>query len=153
MKNCKQKMWVKLGRILEFSFILLFALVLMSFTAGTTKDGIEVTQIYLNSNSSGLEDKQPEYPGGISAFYKFISENIKYPPMAFKKGVEGKVFVQFTIQANGKMSEVTVLRGIGAGCDKETIRVIKSSRKWAPGVRLGVTAPVTMVVPISFRLP
>jgi len=153
MKNCTQKMWVKLARIIEFSYILLIALVLMSFKAGTSKGENGVTQIYLNSNISGLEDKQPEYPGGFNAFYKFISENIKYPPTAVKKGVEGKVFVQFTIQANGKLSEVTVLRGIGSGCDKETVRVIKSSRKWAPGVREGVTAPVTLVVPISFRLP
>jgi len=153
MKNCKQKTSVKLGRIFEFSFLLLLAIGLMSFNAGTSNGGNEVTQIYLNSNSSGLEDKQPEYPGGIKAFYKFISQNIKYPSMALKRGVEGKVFVQFTIQADGKVSEVTVLRGIGAGCDEETVRVIKNSRKWAPGVRKGVTAPVNLVVPITFKLP
>ena len=149
MNNMKN--W-KMGRIFELSFILLFALVLMSFDAGTSKGGKEITQIYLSSNSSDLEDKQPEYPGGITAFLKFVSQNIKYPTMAMRNGVEGKVFVQFTIKADGKISEVSVLRGIGAGCDEETIRVVKSSRKWEPGVRGGVPAPVTMVVPVTFRL-
>ena len=145
------KNW-KLGRILGFSIILTFAFALMSFDVGTSEGGNEITQIYLNSNSSALEDKQPEYPGGITAFIKFVSLKIKYPSMAIKNGVEGKVFVQFTIQADGKMSEVSVLRGIGSGCDEETVRVVKSSRKWAPGVRAGVPAEVTMVVPITFRL-
>ena len=69
--------------------------------------------------------KKPVYPGGTTAFRKFIKENLKYPKTAFENKIEGTVFVQYTIDHKGKVIETKVLKGIGHGCDAEAERILK----------------------------
>lgn len=57
---------------------------------------------------------------------EFIAKNIKYPPMARESGIQGRVFVNFVVEPDGRVSNVKVLRGIGGGCDEEAIRVVES---------------------------
>ena len=77
-----------------------------------------------------IAEKQPEPPGGMSGFYRYIAENLVYPPEARSKCTEGKVFVKFIVTKNGKFEAVQVLKGIGDGCD---IEVISQSAEWMPG--------------------
>lgn len=97
-------------------------------------------------------EQQPEYPGGMRAFFQYIGDKLKYPSLARRSGIEGKVIVQFVVDQQGNISEVKVLRGIGAGCDKEAVRVIKASPNWNPGKQRGKTVKVRMVLPITFKL-
>ena len=99
-----------------------------------------------------IVEKQPQFPGGIGAFYKYFQKKMKYPSQARRMGVEGKVFVQFVVDRSGNISEVKVIRGVGAGCDEEAARVIKNSPKWNPGKQRGIAVKVRMVLPITFRL-
>ena len=69
--------------------------------------------------------KKPVYPGGNTAFRKFIKENLKYPKSALDNKVEGTVFVKYTIDHKGKVIETKVLKGIGHGCDAEAERILK----------------------------
>lgn len=97
-------------------------------------------------------EQQPEYTGGDEARIKFMVENIKYPEEAKKAGIQGKVFVTFVIQADGAVTDVKVLRGIGGGCDEEAVRVVKMMPNWIPGKEQGKNVAVQFNLPIKFRL-
>jgi periplasmic protein TonB len=92
------------------------------------------------------------FKGGIGAFYQYVQKNMKYPSQAQRMGLEGKVFVQFVVGKDGKITDVEVLRGIGAGCDEEAIRVLKNSPAWSPGKQRGRPVRQRMVLPITFKL-
>jgi len=97
-------------------------------------------------------EEQPGYPGGDEARIKYLQENIKYPDEAKELGVQGKVFVTFVVEVDGSITDVKVLRGIGAGCDEEAIRVVKNMPKWVPGKQRGVPVRVQFNLPIKFTL-
>ena len=97
-------------------------------------------------------EKMPSYPGGDEARVKFMVENIKYPAEAKKNIVQGTVFVNYIVRADGSITDVKILRGIGGGCDEEAIRVIKLMPKWNPGMDKGKPVDVEFVMPIKFAL-
>lgn len=99
-----------------------------------------------------IVEQQPEYPGGMGAFYAFVTKKLKYPSQARRMGIEGKVFVQFVVDKAGNITEVMAVRGIGAGCDEEAVRVIKDSPQWKPGKQRGKSVKVRMILPITFKL-
>ena len=89
---------------------------------------------------------------GFPSLYKYIVTNLKYPAEARAKGVEGKVFVEFTVNTDGTLSDVHALKGIGSGCDEEAVSVIKTSPLWSPGQQRGKKVRQRMVLPINFIL-
>lgn len=99
-----------------------------------------------------MADEIPMPEGGMQGLYQFVAENLKYPADARKKGIEGKVYVEFVITKTGGVSEVKVKEGIGYGCDEASVEVIQSFNKWTPGVKDGEKVNVRMVLPITFKL-
>lgn len=99
-----------------------------------------------------IVENKPEPKNGLTAFYKYINDNIKYPPTAIRQGIEGRVFVQFIINKDGHLSELKVVKGIGAGCDEEAVRVLQNAEPWNPGKQRGQPVRVRMIIPISFVL-
>lgn len=99
-----------------------------------------------------IVEDQPAPEGGMTQFYKYINDNLKYPPQARRMGIEGRVFVQFVVDKDGRITEVQAIKGIGAGCDEEAVRVIKNSKPWKPGKQRGRPVKVRMVLPIVFKL-
>jgi TonB family protein len=93
-----------------------------------------------------------EYPGGMPRLYQTIGSTIKYPKAAVKQNISGKVFVQFTIDKTGKISNKKVLKGIGGGCDEEAMRVFDMTGDWRPGRVRGKAVNQTMVLPVAFKL-
>lgn len=94
----------------------------------------------------------PEFVGGEEGLYSYLASNIKYPEIAKRAGVEGRVIIQFIVNKAGAITEISVAKGIGAGCDEEAMRVIKSMPNWKPGKQNGLPVSVRMTVPISFKL-
>lgn len=90
--------------------------------------------------------------GGVTAFYKDISERIIYPASARRMNIEGKVFVEFVVNKDGTITDVKVVKGIGAGCDEEAIRVVSESPAWNPAKQRGRAVKQRMVLPITFKL-
>ena len=90
--------------------------------------------------------------GGNEAFYRFIYDNIKYPTQARRMGIEGKVFVQFVVEKDGTLTDVQAVKGIGAGCDEEAVRVVKAHPKWNPGKQRGQPVKQRIIIPITFKL-
>ncbi|RED93651.1 energy transducer TonB [Marinoscillum furvescens] len=95
---------------------------------------------------------QPEFPGGMDAFYAYMANNIRYPSQAKNLGITGRVYVQFVIDKDGSLTEVEVIKGPGAGISEEALRVILGSPKWNPGKQRGRPVKVRMVLPITFDL-
>jgi len=98
-----------------------------------------------------VED-QPEFPGGEKARMRYLRNNIEYPQLARESGIEGTVYVTFVVEKDGSITDVRVLRGIGGGCDKEAIRVVKEMPKWKPGKQRGKPVRVQFNMPIRFTL-
>ncbi len=97
-------------------------------------------------------EEMPSFPNGQDELMKFFAQNVKYPEVARRAGVEGKVFVQFVVGKDGRVGQVSIAKGIGAGCDEEAIRVVKMMPKWTPGKQNGRTVLVQVIVPIIFKL-
>lgn len=97
-------------------------------------------------------EELPVFPGGTEALMQFIAENIQYPELAKIKNIEGRVFVNFVIEADGKVSNAKVLRGIGHGCDEEAVRVISSMPDWQAGKQGGQAVRTSFNIPIRFAL-
>ncbi|GAB4038133.1 TonB family protein [Spirosoma jeollabukense] len=98
-------------------------------------------------------EQQPEYEGGMVAFGRFLTKNLKYPRIASRAGVQGRVFVNFIINVDGSVSDVYALKGIGYGCDEEAVRVVKASNgNWKAGLQRGRPVRVKYNLPIIFGL-
>lgn len=97
-------------------------------------------------------EHMPEFPGGQEAFSRFLSRNLRYPLQAQEGNVHGRVIVSFIVETDGSLSNVQVVRGIGAGCDQEAVRVIKKAPAWHPGEQNGRKVRVQYTVPIVFNL-
>lgn len=94
----------------------------------------------------------PSYHGGMNAFYHYIKQHLRYPKRAKRLGIEGRVTLQFVVDTDGRIREATVIKGIGAGCDEEALRVVLAAPGWQPGRQRGKPVKVRMVVPITFKL-
>ena len=97
-------------------------------------------------------EEMPEFPGGAAKMMEFIQKNIKYPMMARESDIQGRVFVNFVVEPDGSITNVTVMRGIGGGCDEEALRVVQSMPAWKPGKQRGSAVRCSFTVPIIFKL-
>ena len=91
------------------------------------------------------------FPGGLNAFYTYLGKSIKYPRQAQRMGIEGRVFVKFVVERDGTLTDIKVMKGIGAGCDEEAVRVLQTTPKWKPGKQRGRAVRQSMVIPINFK--
>ena len=94
----------------------------------------------------------PEFPGGSDSLYTYIARNIKYPEAAKKEKIEGRVFVTFVVEKDGRITGERILRDIGGGCGEEVLRVIRTMPKWKPGTQDGKPVRVQFNLPVAFEL-
>lgn len=107
-------------------------------------------------NNQGLYtilDVYPHYPGGDQARLYYLRTHIRYPEDALKKGIQGVVIIVFVIEADGSVSNISISKSIGGGCDEEAARVTKGMPLWDPGKRNGRAVRVMVRMPIVFRVP
>ena len=97
-------------------------------------------------------EQMPQFPGGYEALFKYLSSNIKYPPMACENDIQGKVIVQFIVDKTGNVGEVKVVRSVDKELDKEAVRVCKSLPKFIPGRQNGQAVSVWYTLPVTFKL-
>ena len=99
-----------------------------------------------------IVEEMPQFPGGENALMEYVSKNVVYPEEAKEKEIQGRVFISFVVEKDGSIGEVKVLRGIGGGCDEESVRVISDMPKWKPGKQKGEFVRVSYQIPIMFKL-
>lgn len=141
----------------------LFVLMLILSSATINHDPAKLQPSSLESNEfifpQNSQDKvftevehAPSYPGGLDNLYKFLATNIHYPAEMREKKVEGKVVIGFIVEEDGSLSNIKILREPGYGSGKESVRVMKLSQKWIPGVQNGKKVRVQYSLPITFTL-
>ena len=97
-------------------------------------------------------EQMPQFPGGDMALKSFISKAVKYPVVAQKDGIQGKVYVSFVISKDGSVTDARIARSVDPSLDNEALRVINSLPKWKPGTQRGIPVNVSFTVPINFVL-
>lgn len=94
----------------------------------------------------------PQFPGGPSALFEYLSKNIKYPVVAEENGVQGRVIVTFVVERDGSITDVQVVKSVDPSLDKEAKRVVSSMPNWIPGKQNGSAVRVKYTVPVTFKL-
>ncbi len=94
-------------------------------------------------------EQMPRFNGDLNAY---LSANLLYPEQAKAAGIQGKVGIQFVVNEDGSISNLKVVRSLGAGCDEEALRVLSGMPQWKPGKNNGIPVKVLFTQPIVFRL-
>jgi TonB family protein len=135
--------------------IYLFITALLMLLANNSNASIHSTAdpiLYSDSLVYLVVEEMPVFSGGEKALFSFIANNIKYPEVALKKGIQGNVYVSFVVDTMGALTKLEVIRGIGGGCDEEAIRVIKMLPNFSPGKQRGRKVNVYYNIPVKFNL-
>ncbi len=124
----------------------------------------DVTNFKIELTKASITDKpvdkaykiyeQPaSFPGGMSRFYKYVFDNLKFPKEVRNGAYNGKVIIEFVIDSTGLIQpdEVRIKQGLCKTCDEEAIRVFRNSPKWNPGIQKDKPVRVKMTMPIEFR--
>jgi TonB family protein len=106
----------------------------------------------LNKDIFVVVEALPEAEGGMNTFYSHVMSAVDYPSEALQKRIEGRVDVQFVVNKDGSLSDITVVNGIGAGCDEEAVKAIRNAPSFKSGHQGGKPVRVRMIVPIMFKL-
>ena len=100
-----------------------------------------------------LVEEKPSFQGGdANKFSKWVNQRLEYPEIAKENGVQGRVTLQFTVEKDGTVTKIKVLRGVDPSLDKEAVRVVSMSPKWTPGKQRDRAVPVTYTFPVIFQL-
>ena len=99
-----------------------------------------------------LVEEKPTFQGGDSnQFSKWVNQRLVYPDSLKKQGIQGRVTLKFTVQVDGTVGNVRVLRGVHPDLDNEAVRVVVSSPEWNPGKCKDKAVPVTYTFPVIFQ--
>ena len=100
-----------------------------------------------------IVEEKPKFQGGdANTFSKWVNSKLVYPEIAKENGVQGRVTLQFTVNTDGSVSNVQVVRGVDASLDKEAVRIVSSSPKWTPGRQRERPVKVVYTFPVIFQL-
>lgn len=113
----------------------------------------EMAPLTVSEGSDVPDDFQPPmFPGGEEALMLFLKVNVKYPPSAVKRNVQGKVVMQFVVDKTGKVNEIKVAKSVDKALDAEAIRVCKLLPDFYPALENGEPVSVWFTLPITFKL-
>ena len=121
---------------------------IMDYVEVVEEEGVEEEAIPFQ-----LVEEKPSFQGGdANQFSKWVNSRLVYPEIAKENGVQGRVTLQFTVEKDGTVTKVKVLRGVDPSLDKEAVRVVSMSPKWKPGKQRDRAVPVTYTFPVIFQL-
>lgn len=100
----------------------------------------------------GPVEKAPGFPGGEVSMYSYLSKNLRYPEECAKRGIQGRVVVQFVVKKDGSIGAVKIVRGADPQLDGEAVRLIRSFPKFEPGKMNGEPVNVWYTIPVMFKL-
>ncbi|MBD5224908.1 MAG: M56 family metallopeptidase [Bacteroidales bacterium] len=110
--------------------------------------------VYVETKNGVVEsaEEMPEFPGGVEALMKYLSENIRYPSNAYEAKIEGRVVVKFIVCEDGRVRDPQIERSVSEDLDAEAIRVVKSLPAFTPGKNGGKPVAVSFRLPVNFKL-
>ena len=152
---------LSLGIMVTAALLMSFAFDKEEYTIQDNKSANKPTEASANNQQQIKQTKDqvfvvveqmPEFPGGKQALGEFIGKEIMYPEDAKKAGIQGKVFIKFVVNKEGKVINPKIARGVSPSLDKEALRVVGNLPKWIPGKQRGKNVSVEYTVPINFAL-
>ncbi len=99
-----------------------------------------------------VADVEAEFPGGLTAMYKFLKDNLVYPQFAKETGITGTVYTSFVVEKDGSITNIRIQRKVEGGCTEEAIRVLQLMPKWKPAWNDGQLVRKLVSLPIKFEL-
>ena len=96
--------------------------------------------------------REAQFPGGRKALAEFLRQNVHYPAEALRAHIAGRVFISFVIDTVGYITDITILKSLGYGCDEEAMRVVKAMPRWKPGSQSGKVQRVKYNLPVLFGM-
>ena len=122
------------------------------FIVGSSNTAI-VEEIIEEEIRFEIVEEKPKFMGGDeSTFSTWINGKIEYPEVAKENGVQGRVMLTFVIDVDGRVTDVTVLRGVDPALDREAVRAVQSSPRWTPGRQRDKPVKVRYNFPVHFQL-
>ena len=115
-----------------------------------TKTIFLITMLFILGISNSVlaqEEQYPQFPGGNNKIIKYIHKNVLYPKEIQEQGIEGTVYVYFTVKADGTITNIKIQRPINETLDTEAIRVIEDMPRWTAG-----NVDTDFQAPIRFKL-
>ena len=106
----------------------------------------EDTTVYLQP------DELPAFPGGMDSLMVYLRTNIKYPNPCRQQGIQGRVIVQFVVNADGTIADAKVVKPVNVFLDWEALRVVNAMPEWKPGMKDGKKVRVQFALPITFKM-
>ncbi|MCM8873315.1 MAG: energy transducer TonB [Paludibacteraceae bacterium] len=100
----------------------------------------------------GFPEKSPEFPGGTNALFSFLCQNLEYPSDAKATGEVGRVVCQFTIDKDGSIKDITILKHAHPSLDAEAVRVLSTMPNWVPAENNGKRIKCQYTMPIVFKI-
>jgi protein TonB len=123
---------------------------------GTVTPPANAADIAASANPNRPPVVAPDRPtrpvGGVDAFFEWVAKNQKYPLQARQRKIQGKVMVEFMVQADGTITDARVMKKLGSGLDEEALRLIRMAPKWEPATFQGKPLKQKMVLPVLFQL-
>ncbi len=112
----------------------------------TKSEAVNEEQIFI------VCEDMPQFPGGDKALINWIGQNVKYPEIAQKNSIEGRVYIGFVVNKNGSIDRVKLIKGAAPSLDAEALRVVSEMPAWTPGKQRGKAVSVQYTIPINFAL-
>jgi len=118
-------------------------------STGTGASGKDVIKEFKSDKPVMWIEHMPQFNGEMQAY---INSHLNYPDAARESNIDGTVSVRFVVNEDGSVSDATIIRGIGGGCDEEALRMVNGMLKWQPGKQNGIAVKVYFTLPIKFVL-
>ena len=99
-----------------------------------------------------IVEQLPEFPGGMSAFVKWLTDNLKYPYVAQNQKIKGRVVITFIVNSDGTTSDLKVSESAHPLLDREAMRVMRRMPRWKPGIANNRPCRTMMAIPVEFAL-
>ncbi len=112
----------------------------------------EVVDMYNEPVDFRVVEDLPHFPGGAAEFMKWLTKNLKYPVMAQKRKVKGRVVAQFIVNTDGSVSDLELTEHLETACDQEVLRVLRMMPKWQAGMMNAKPCRTKVCIPIVFNL-
>lgn len=99
-----------------------------------------------------IVEQLPEFPGGMSAFVKWLTDNLRYPPVAQRQKIQGRVVISFVINRDGSICDLKVAHSVNPILDNEALRVARMMPRWKPGIDKNRPCRTLFAIPVEFKL-
>jgi TonB family protein len=116
------------------------------------KESVDFIGLYDHDIAYTYTEIPARFPGGENDLEKYIEAVMIYPKEAKEKNIEGRVFISFIVERDGSLSDITLVRKLGFGCDEEAIRIVKTMPNWEPAQQNKHIIRFRATLPVKFKL-